>query len=324
MADTTKKEKIVILGGGVGALTTAFALSRPGWQERYESITVYQMGWRLGGKGASGRGKYNRIEEHGFHLWLGFYENAFRMMQQCYAELGRPDGAPLARWEDAFKKASVVGAMEETPTGEWKSWIINFAEDAHRVPGVPDDKDEVWTVWLYVKRVLQIMGDLARSLNNSGTARSDTATAPHSLWDTVRRDVTSLVASVEERLRGAEHLALVAALELAESLDTDVAKHTHEHHGLLLRLVETFIDKVRHDLEQRVNTDDETRRLWCLLDLCRVNLRGIIVDRLLTRAEGFAAINGYDYSAWLKTHGASDEVLDCGLLRRISLAMGKR
>lgn len=56
--------KIAVLGGGVGALTTALALSSlPGWQERFE-ITVYQLGWRLGGKGASGRNRdhYNRIE----------------------------------------------------------------------------------------------------------------------------------------------------------------------------------------------------------------------------------------------------------------------
>lgn len=314
MTDAAKKEKIVILGGGVGALTTAFALSRSGWQDRFASITVYQMGWRLGGKGASGRGKYNRIEEHGFHLWLGFYENAFRMMQECYAELGRPDGAPLAHWGDAFKKASVVGAAEHY-AGEWKNWIITFSEDEHRVPGVPDDTDEVWTVWLYVKRVLQVMGDLARSLHPSAPHRSNADASPHSLWDTVRCEVADLVSSVEERLQGAEHLALVAALELAESLDNAVAGHTPAHHGLLLRLVEAGTDAVRRDLAQRVHKEDETRRLWCLLELCRVNLRGIIADGLLTRADGLAAINRYDYCEWLKKHGASDEVLDCALLR---------
>ena len=48
-------QKIAILGGGVGAVVTAFELtSQPDWQKRYD-ITLYQMGWRLGGKGASGR-----------------------------------------------------------------------------------------------------------------------------------------------------------------------------------------------------------------------------------------------------------------------------
>ena len=69
------KKRSAILGGGVGSLSTAFALtSQPDWQQRYE-ITIYQMGWRLGGKGASGRNrekdKQHRVEEHGFHVWLG-------------------------------------------------------------------------------------------------------------------------------------------------------------------------------------------------------------------------------------------------------------
>ena len=29
-----------------------------------------------------------RIEEHGLHIWLGYYENAFRLLRECYAELG--------------------------------------------------------------------------------------------------------------------------------------------------------------------------------------------------------------------------------------------
>ena len=60
MAGAGGREKLVILGGGAAAITAAFELSRPGWQDRFESITLYQMGWRLGGKGASGRGRARR------------------------------------------------------------------------------------------------------------------------------------------------------------------------------------------------------------------------------------------------------------------------
>ena len=64
-------QKIAILGGGCGAMAAAFWITaREGWQTDYE-VTVYQVGWRLGGKGASGRGIDNRIEEHGLHLWGG-------------------------------------------------------------------------------------------------------------------------------------------------------------------------------------------------------------------------------------------------------------
>src|SRR5262249_1393711 len=88
-ASSGGKERIAILGGGVGAIAAAFALTQaPDWKERYD-ITVYQNGWRLGGKGASGRdaSHHQRIEEHGIHVWFGFYDNAFRMMRRCYEGL---------------------------------------------------------------------------------------------------------------------------------------------------------------------------------------------------------------------------------------------
>jgi uncharacterized protein with NAD-binding domain and iron-sulfur cluster len=48
-AASAQREKIAILGGGIGSLAAAWHLSStPAWQERYD-ITVYQQGWRLGG-----------------------------------------------------------------------------------------------------------------------------------------------------------------------------------------------------------------------------------------------------------------------------------
>jgi uncharacterized protein with NAD-binding domain and iron-sulfur cluster len=108
-----QKEKLVVLGGGCGAMSSIFELTNdPTWKERYESITLYQMGWRLGGKGASGRGPDGRIEEHGLHIWPGFYNNAFGVIQRAYTEMGRPAGTPLATWTDAFSPTviSVLGS----------------------------------------------------------------------------------------------------------------------------------------------------------------------------------------------------------------------
>jgi uncharacterized protein with NAD-binding domain and iron-sulfur cluster len=70
-------------------MVAAFELTRPELAGRFE-VTVYQPGWRLGGKGASGRGlngASRRIEEHGLHVWFGFYENAFAVMRDAYQEL---------------------------------------------------------------------------------------------------------------------------------------------------------------------------------------------------------------------------------------------
>ena len=41
------KQKITIIGGGIGGLTAAYELTDPKLQDKYD-ITLYQMGWRLG------------------------------------------------------------------------------------------------------------------------------------------------------------------------------------------------------------------------------------------------------------------------------------
>ena len=46
--------KIAIVGGGPAGLAAAFELTKPGLVPG-ECVTVYQAGWRLGGKCASGR-----------------------------------------------------------------------------------------------------------------------------------------------------------------------------------------------------------------------------------------------------------------------------
>src|SRR5580698_6249389 len=72
--------EVAIVGGGCAGMAAAFELTRPEHKGKYR-LTVYQLGWRLGGKGASGRGEADRIEEHGLHVWMGVYENAFRVMR---------------------------------------------------------------------------------------------------------------------------------------------------------------------------------------------------------------------------------------------------
>ena len=98
---------IHILGGGVGAITAAFHLSAAGWRHRFSGITVHQMGWRLGGKGSSGRNmaKSARIEEHGLHIWFGFYENAFRMLN----EPAMPSSMPSTQQSASEPKHGQVG-----------------------------------------------------------------------------------------------------------------------------------------------------------------------------------------------------------------------
>ena len=120
------KEKIAILGGGVGSLITAWELtSTPELRAQYD-VTLYQMGWRLGGKGATGRnldpGKGLRIEEHGLHVWLGFYDNAFQVIQDVFAEVktrGLAPDSPFQAWSDAFKPQSFT----PVGVGDGSTWV---------------------------------------------------------------------------------------------------------------------------------------------------------------------------------------------------------
>ena len=107
-AATRRPTRVAVLGGGIAGLTTAFELSRPVHDGAYE-VTVYTQGWRLGGKGASGRaGSAMRIQEHGLHVWFGFYRNAFGMMRECLDAQ-----TPPAVLDSAFKPIDVLTLVDE-------------------------------------------------------------------------------------------------------------------------------------------------------------------------------------------------------------------
>ena len=118
--------RVAVIGGGCAAMTAAFELTKPEHEGRF-AVTVYQLGWRLGGKGASGRGPAGRIEEHGLHIWLGFYENAFALMREAYAEAARdPQTCPIATWRDAFFPDPHVGVADRSGAGDWGEWMALF------------------------------------------------------------------------------------------------------------------------------------------------------------------------------------------------------
>ena len=198
-------KRVVILGGGIAGLAAAWELSRPERRDAVQSVTVYQRGWRLGGKGASARGVHGRIEEHGLHVWLGYYENAFRLVRECYAELDRPrtdPGCPILRWDDAFRPASRIG-LGEHHDGDWLHWIARFHEN-DGLPGEPDADRTPLTASELLARALRLLGDFGASLwgvepaaprgaatrdhEQPGAPASGTArrTAPRRSWSTPR------------------------------------------------------------------------------------------------------------------------------------------
>src|SRR5262245_2045144 len=157
MSDDERVVRVAVVGGGCAALTTAFELTRPEHEGRFE-VTVYQLGWRLGGKGASGRGVADRIEEHGLHLWLGFYENAFRLMRDCYEERRAvlPD-CRFADWRDAFTPAPHVAVADRAEDG-WEFWLAHFPP-GNGDPGDPIAAGSPLTVLSYLRQSVMLVGE---------------------------------------------------------------------------------------------------------------------------------------------------------------------
>ena len=313
------KKKIVVFGGGLSAMTSVYLITKePNWQEKYE-ITVYQLGWRLGGKGASGvnADKGYRIEEHGLHFWFGFYENAFHMMKECYKELGRNPSAPMATFDAAFKGLDHMTVMEHVGD-EWIPWNIQFPP----MPGVVGDgisttpkqmidaflkfMIQELKEWLKQHHIIKpkkrtfwqkILAFLHLLPSESFIDKLITRAAKKTLTEviTVFKDTPKDAKEGDQLIHGAERIFGENAFTNEEA-----AWFTFEH------LKEWLWDEIGELVEH--NTP--ARRIWTLIDFAGTLFPGMVADKVLYKKDGewdfdFDKINNYDYIEWLAKHGAS-------------------
>jgi uncharacterized protein with NAD-binding domain and iron-sulfur cluster len=307
------KEKIAILGGGIGALATAYALTKqPGWRERYD-ITVYQMGWRLGGKGACGRNAElgERIEEHGPHVWFGFYNQAFEMLRDCYCyvrEHGLAPDTPMSNCiPDAMGPLDHSSLMENV-NGEWKAWHVDFPPR----PGTPGDvSPDAWEQVLYaIDWLLDHERNIRRHTEGSleKTELHTNHLAALLLW---LYHVTCRLLGIESgaRPKDKKESLLTHARSLAGGPHL---RHRREHpvhqrylawlgDKVIAFVLGRFIRQLKKAVEHLLAEQDEIRRAWRILDLGIANLRGLFSEHVLSR--GFDSINGEDYSVWIERHG---------------------
>src|SRR5215472_15674147 len=118
--------KVAILGGGISALAAAFELSDPRHGRAFD-VTIHQLGWRLGGKCASGRDMNLpfRVKEHGPHILFGFYDNAFALLREAYAELGPDPARPFNTIEEALLPQTSFATIERV-NGKWLPWVLSL------------------------------------------------------------------------------------------------------------------------------------------------------------------------------------------------------
>ena len=289
------QERVVILGGGMSALTTAMALSDPEQQGRYD-ITICQMGWRLGGKGASGRNRDRnaRIEEHGLHVWFGFYQNAFRLMAECYAELNRPAGSPLATLDDAFKPQNFY-LLRERIGDEWRDWPVTFPQ-VRGEEGAPDDDLgqmlRILAGWLGMVLGLHTQADTVTPIApHAGGADGRLHTALGTLLGQLR---TRAEYSLAELVKGVEH-GIERLLGAVGRATGDVAPR------VMVELLDLIAQLAWDQAGARVAAGhDEARRFWVPFYIGVTVARGFLTDDLPRR--GLSVIDDEEFTGWLERH----------------------
>jgi len=298
-----KKKRIAVLGGGPASLSTIFyILKTNNWDLSNYDITVYQMGWRLGGKCANGRNqqKYNRIEEHGIHFWFGCYHNAFALIKDCYEQLPATGYQPPFTWHEAFTPSKAYVGFEELDYG-WDLWRIEPPawpvppEDVH-IPLIKED--------VYNKSLVDFVNDAIKT--TSANFQRDKAVAAL-LMETgdKKLDVNGISEKIEEiEIKFTE---LIAQNKLGiEIPDKNIVL---DFISLLDGLSKTFEDAFTDFLDHHI----QIRKIFVAVNLGLTILKGMLIDNVFY--DGFDVINEYDFIEWLRLHGASEVTLASTLVR---------
>ncbi|HEX7611005.1 MAG TPA: FAD-dependent oxidoreductase [Solirubrobacteraceae bacterium] len=266
------------MGGGPAALAAALELTAPEAEDRFE-VTIYQPGWRLGGKCASGRNlsRGGRIEEHGLHVWFGFYDNAFRMTRSVFDELDRPAHHPIPDIERAFDGCDdLVVADRSGPTSH--TFHIRFPRNGAELGG---------------EHVLPGFWEITASMCEWAARRLERV--EH------RRAYPLRAAARLLRLAGPHVAALITHPRVAGG------DRRHRRSEVAARLLAASLTRARDCLWERVvrdrcEADARLRLFFTTFDTFASALAGIVADGVLEH--GWEVINDRDLCEWLVDHGA--------------------
>ncbi len=313
-------KRVAIVGGGCGGLATALQLSDPALEGQFE-ITVYQMGWRLGGKGASGRGPHDRIEEHGTHVWMGCYENAFRMIRGVYESLAEQRrGCPISTWREAFSPLPHIGLAHWSPRDGWDVWSTYFPP----LPGLPGDPldgsgepgHNPFSLQGYLVRCVVVLATLIETSVAPPSEERDAAWRTeqdqhdwHASTGVVQRAQRVIQAGVAGLRSSAQ---LQAALRLLVSLATGF---TPGLRSLLLGVLELVQERAEQLLGGPTARDQNAIHGAAVVEIMTTCVRGCVVDGLLVSERGFDAIDDWDFRDWLLHHGASERSVNSTFVR---------
>ncbi len=321
----SEKKKIAILGSGMSSLTAAYELSSyQNWKDQYD-ITIYQMGWRLGGKTATGRGPNERIQEHGIHIAQGWYENAFRLIQDSYKECEKhnlmPD-SPFKSWEDAFDREDTTLLTHFDPkSNQWIKKNIIFPSNKY-IPGQGGPLPFSAIIHKAIGLIAEILFGTdpnKKSLFSIASESSKGIKAPehHHLWDDFKAKFESFAKDKIFKHEGEKLLNYVS--ELVQNLATGVLDQSNRknHHSIINELLYTIYKWISKLINSVVEHDEYFYWLAVFVEFGIVNMKGTFADVYdpETHELNYESINNLDYRTWLKSHGASERLLSSAIVR---------
>ncbi|WP_213737669.1 FAD-dependent oxidoreductase [Bradyrhizobium sp. dw_411] len=295
------RRKIVICGGGIAGLTAAFELTRPEVRDAYD-VTIYQLGWRAGGKLASGRDDRGRNIEHGLHIWFGFYENAFGLLREVYDEWMPRKGQRIRTIDKAIR------AQEFTPIGNSDGRVpdpidITFPP----TDGEPGHGDVDLSLLSCLYNCLNLLAGLyENTLRVSKRLKSiePRVTIDRKTLGMLHRNRRRFdsAALISEEMTAGRYLGITA--DWLAGIDEDRTWLDSDDIGV--------VTKAMRDISSAVNNVDHAgnldgKLLAETLELGAAFFTGVVEDILLGQ-RAISEIDGEDFRHWLVRHGATPSV----------------
>jgi uncharacterized protein with NAD-binding domain and iron-sulfur cluster len=290
-------KRVLIIGGGMAGLTAAWHLSREDDHGEEILVTVHQRDGILGGKGASVRGARGRIEEHGLHIWMGYYQNAFRLMREVYGELDRPHTrpqCPIRTVEEAFEPVTDIGVCERLGAEGWELWLARFPRNAV-LPG-ETDADPASARVRSVSHLLMMAASVVESAVTAGPP------LPRVLLSTEAappRPTSSPVVDVIGRVTAAELAGLAEVVRATAALASSSGPT-----GAIVEAIGNRLAALRDDVVRTVERSIEGRRMQTAIDLLLTCAVGAVRDGLLESPAAYHRSDDLDFREWLLAHGA--------------------
>ncbi|MGH6993367.1 MAG: FAD-dependent oxidoreductase [Caulobacteraceae bacterium] len=293
------RTRIAIVGGGMAGLSAAYQLTKTPTLQAQNQVTVYQMGWRLGGKAASGRDALGRNLEHGLHVWFGCYENTFQMIQEVYAARPSipPPGWALPTWRDAVKPQVFTPIGVHAEDGSWSYWPLTWAVN----DGVPGDGTLLPSIWQMIETVLDWI-----LLFLSGTDQPDEAEALAAAGPApTTPEVPARPGPVLQRAKANVRIAG------AQPVRPSLGQLTH-----ILDQIAWARDAHQKTVAAGAPATSRESLLGDVLDVFLAALKGYFFDLYLPDRP-FISIDGEDFRAWLIRHGADPTIVATSSVVRV-------